>query len=166
MVKNKIKKKRIGNKRSPGAGRPPIYSEQLTAKIKALIVSGKKYVECQEILKINPSTWDTWVYENYQGFRDKLSIYDQEKKLRLASAHLNDILALETEEDVIGVFGPVVDKVTGQPKRRQNDRLLKIKTDVAVFVSETLDRNVYTKKSVLDVHETKKLIVLEDESED
>lgn len=166
MVTKKKKKRRIGNKRSPGAGRPSKYSEKLLFEIKKLLLSGHKYYQCQEILKIAPGTWDRWTNENYEGFRDKLTIYSQEKKLRLADMHLDEVLEMGTEEDVIGIFGPITDKNTGKVLKKQNDRLLKIKTDTAVFIKETLDRNVYTKKSVLDVQETKKLIVLDDESED
>jgi len=78
-------------------GPKPQLTEEFTAKIRTLYLDGMKYKDIQEILDINPSTWDTWVYKNYKDFRTNLKNWKKEKIIELAEANLPSLLASENE---------------------------------------------------------------------
>jgi len=40
-------------------------TDKLVLEIRKMVLDGKSYVEIQQELEINDSTWDTWVYKNY-----------------------------------------------------------------------------------------------------
>lgn len=146
-------------KRNP-VGRPTPLNNELYLKIRELVILGYTYTNIQIELKIPQGTWDRWACTNYEGFRDKLTTYDHEYKLRLAEENINKILNIETNEQAIGMFGPLVDKKTKKAVMKQNDKLMKIKSDVSLFVTETLGRKHYTKKVEMDDVTNKKIILL------
>lgn len=57
-------------------------TEKLVLEIRKMVLDGKDYVEIQQELEINDSTWDTWVYKNYQGFRNNLVDWNYERILK------------------------------------------------------------------------------------
>ncbi len=155
-----IKKKR---KRRPPAKKPGPkvgLTLELLTKIKDLVIEGYTDVKIQTTLKIPKGTWDHWKYQNIENFADKLTQYDLLYQLSLAKQNLREVLKMETKEPVIGMFGPVVDKKTKKPVIRQNDRLLKIKSDVAIFVTETVGKAEYSKKQPLEDIDESIMIIL------
>lgn len=146
-------------KREP-VGRPSTLTDEILLGIKELILQGDSHKNIQTKLDIPKGTWDMWINQNYQAFADKLVLYNHQYKISLAEGNLIRHLKMETMEPVIGMFGPIVDKKTKKPVVRQNDKLLKIKSDNSLFVLETLGRQNYTKRSEIDDITKKKRILL------
>lgn len=146
-------------KRNP-VGRPPKLTDELSLKIREQILLGHTHKKAQEILNIPEGTWLHWQGTNYHSFKDNLVTYDLEWQLKKAKENINDILNLETNEQAIGMFGPLVSKTTKKPIMKQNDKLMKIKSDVSVFVAETIGRKNYSKKIEVDDVTKKKKILL------
>lgn len=113
-------------------GRPSLLNDKLLRDIQVKIEEGKNYKEiCQE-LDISYGTFVDWKYSNYQGFSDKLTIYEQ------------NFLIKKTDEN-LKYF---VDKLDTMNKDgSQNARLLKIKADMTQFVKETLHKDTYSKRT-------------------
>lgn len=153
MNKTKQKKRKVG--------RPTVLPE-LTPRIRELVLLGYTYRKIRAELTINEKTWDEWVRVDYQGFRVLLRTYDHEYKLKCAERNIVDALQMKTEEQVVGMFGPLVDKKTKKPVMRTNDKLVKIKLDTSVFVAETLGKKEYSKKIQLEDTTPKKLVILKD----
>ena len=78
-------------------GTKPQLTEELTAKVRTLYLDGESYTSIQQILDINPSTWDSWVYKNYKDFRVQLQNYKHERLVRKAEAQLDTLLDSEDE---------------------------------------------------------------------
>ena len=79
------------------AGRKTILDQKLTLKIRELILDGQEYKTIQRNLGINPNSWDTWVYTDYQGFRDFLNETKKEVLLRKAECASDFILDMLQE---------------------------------------------------------------------
>lgn len=155
-----VKKKR---KRRPPAKKPgpkTDLTKELLSEIKDRVILGYTYTKIQQELKIPVSTWCNWAAKNYDNFRDKLNSYDLDYQLSLAKANLKNILKLETKEQVMGMFGPVFDKKTKKPLIKENDKLLKIKSDISVFVTETIGKSDYSKKQPLEDIEDTVMVIL------
>lgn len=106
-------------------GRPTQLDEELTAKIRTLVLEGLNYKTIQETLEINPSTWDTWVYKDYQGFRTNLRMWDNEILINIAKGNLHQLL--QGDDD-------------------------KIRADLTKFTLETLGKLDFSKKSEIDMN--------------
>jgi len=78
-------------------GTKPQLTEELTAKVRTLYLDGESYTSIQQILDINPSTWDSWVYKNYKDFRVQLQNYKHERLVRKAETQLDILLDSEDE---------------------------------------------------------------------
>lgn len=63
-------------------GRPTELTDELTFKIRTLVLEGKEYVKIQEELGIVTETWDGWVWRDYKGFRDMLIKAKKERMIR------------------------------------------------------------------------------------
>lgn len=143
-------------------GRPPELTKELSVEIRELVLTGMSYIKIQKHLGIPDGTWDGWVRLDYHGFRVALMTYNHEYMLKLAQQNMLENLKMETIEPVIGMFGPIFDKKTKKPILRQNDKLLRIKNDTNIFVSETLGKKYYTKKVETEDVTKKRLIILKD----
>lgn len=73
-------------------GRPSELDQDLIAKIRTLLLDGHTYKECQEILGIPASTWQTWKYLDYKGFRTFLKNEENEQLIEIAKKNLNQLL--------------------------------------------------------------------------
>lgn len=146
-------------KRNP-VGRPAELTEEIATKIREEVIAGKLYKNIQKDLSIPSGTWDHWHRTNYHGFKDNLITYDHEYKLKLAQENITKVLKMDTIEPVIGMFGPILDKKTKKAIVKENDKLIKIKSDMTMFVAETLGRKNYTKKIEVDDVTDKKIILL------
>ena len=78
-------------------GTKPQLTEELTAKVRTLYLEGNSYISIQQILDINPSTWDSWVYKNYKDFRVQLQNYKHERLVRKAETNVDVLLGSEDE---------------------------------------------------------------------
>lgn len=78
-------------------GRPTELTDELTFKIRKLVLEGESYKNIQQILEISPDTWDGWVWRDYKGFRKLLVDLDKEKLVDTAKANLHTLLSAEDE---------------------------------------------------------------------
>lgn len=85
------------------AGRPTELTNDLTLKIRQGVIDGKPYKQIQEELDINPNTWDTWVYKDYESFRDNLVKWRREKIFNKSEEKLAQLLDSENEDIVARV---------------------------------------------------------------
>lgn len=79
-------------------GRPSELTDELTLKIRQGVLEDKTYKQIQQELGINDSTWDTWVYKDYQGFRANLMNWKREKMLSKAETNLDVLLDSNDEK--------------------------------------------------------------------
>lgn len=84
-------------------GRPTELTNDLTLKIRQGVIDGKPYKQIQEELDINPNTWDTWVYKDYESFRDNLVKWRREKIFNKSEEKLAQLLDSENEDIVARV---------------------------------------------------------------
>ena len=78
---------------------------------------------------------------------EKLEEMADAEMVQKAKRNLNEILDIPHQEDMIGMFGPVINKDTGLPFKRINTGILKIKQGTSEFVAERLDRKKFGKES-------------------
>jgi hypothetical protein len=125
-------------------GRPSVLDdEQKVLKIKDLYLSGLNEKQIAEILEIPLDTWNYWKWKNYQSFNDKLLSYKHERMLLKAETNLEVLMASEDE---------------------------RVKADVSKFVSETIGKKHYSKKTETDLSNTdgslKSIVIIKHGSED
>lgn len=77
--------------------RPSDLTDELTLQIRALVLSGEKYVTIQETLGIPSNTWDAWVYKDYKDFRKGLTSWKQERLLKKSEKLSEEILDMSHE---------------------------------------------------------------------
>jgi len=107
---------------------PILDNNDLRAKIRTAILSGKTNKEIQADLNINPNTWDYAFWQDTQGFRCFIKDCQDEKLRDLARKNI-----LEVVEMPVPNF--------------EDPRWQKIKTDTSQFILETLERDRYSKKA-------------------
>lgn len=101
-------------------GRPTDLTEEVTLKIRQLVLDGKKYREIQEMLEISPNTWDTWVYKDYKDFRKNLQSWKHEKLVKMAESNVGALLVSEDE---------------------------RVQADMTKFTLKTLDKDNYSERT-------------------
>jgi len=111
-----------------------------------MVLDGKDYVEIQQELEINDSTWDTWVYKNYQGFRNNLVDWKYERILNKCEKLSEEILDINHTGDN-GV----------------DSRILSIKQKESEFIRSTLDKKHYSKQLNTDLTSGGKPIITPEE---
>lgn len=115
-------------------GAPTLLTEELTLKIRQQVLEGVNYKVIQSSLDINENTWDTWVYKNYQGFRDTLMEWKKERLIRKAEKLSDEILDAEHIDE----------------KGKLNTDIIRVKQKESEFVRETLGKDVgYSKRNEL-----------------
>ena len=110
-------------------------TEKLVLEIRKMVLDGKAYVEIQQELEINDSTWDTWVYKNYQGFRNNLVDWNYERILNKCERLSEEILDINHYTGDNGV----------------DSRILSIKQKESEFIRSTLDKKHYSKQLNTDL---------------
>ncbi len=108
-------------------GPKTLLTKELTAKIRKLILEGTSYVNIQEILGINPSTWDNWYYDNYEDFRSFVTDTVFERRVKKAGVIIEATMADEDK---------------------------RLALDASKFTAETLGKGHYSKRTETD-HTTK-----------
>lgn len=124
-----------------GPGQPSKLNDKLKLHIRDLFLRKKSIEEIQLELGIKPKTWSAWMFRNTQNFRADLQDWRRERMFNQAESNLEEI----TEID------PSVSIVIGKPGKEKevkvfNEKILKIKSDVSIYLTETLGRNTYSKK--------------------
>ena len=121
-------------------------TDKLVLEIRKMVLDGKSYVEIQQELEINASTWDTWVYKNYQGFRNNLVDWKHERILKKCEKLSEEILDINHTGDN-GV----------------DSRILSIKQKESEFIRSTLDKKHYSKQLNTDLTSGGKPIITPEE---
>jgi len=119
-------------------------TEKLVLEIRKMVLDGKDYVEIQQELEINDSTWDTWVYKNYQGFRNNLVDWNYERILKKCEKLSEEILDINHYTGDNGV----------------DSRILSIKQKESEFIRSTLDKKHYSKQLNTDLTSGGKPIIV------
>ena len=149
-----------------------LLSQAIALSLRDLILSGQTiYPHAAE--KLSLAMWDgeektivelgrsqisNWVQrgnvipETGQSMRDFIEECREEKRVQehramvdQAEAQFKRTLHLDTLQPVVGKFGVMKDKETGEVIMRENTRLLEIQMKTAEFVTERLDPNHYGK---------------------
>jgi hypothetical protein len=132
------------NKKS-NAGRPTKLTKTLTLKIRKLFLAGEKIIDIQKKLEIKSNTWDSWYYADIQGFRTKLISWRREKMYQQAEINLEEFVAMPTEveeiQDSNSEDGAKAIVVT-------DPKLLKIKLDATTYITDTIGKDVYSKRVI------------------
>ena len=105
--------------------RPTDLTEEVTLKIRALVLSGVKYKDIQETLEISDNTWDTWVYKDYKEFRKNLNSWKRERLLKKSEKLSEEILDTDHINDKGGV----------------DTDILRVKQKESEFVRNTLGKD-------------------------
>jgi len=105
-------------------GPKTLLTKELTAKIRKLILEGMSYVNIQETLEINASTWDNWYYDNYEDFRKFVNDIVHERRVKKAGSVIEATMASEDE---------------------------RLALDASKFTAETLGKADYSKKTETDI---------------
>ncbi len=106
------------------AGRPSDLTQELTLEIRKLVLSSLSYIEIQEILSINSSTWDRWVWENYKDFRANLQKWKHERMVKKAEVRVDSLM--DSDDDRVAL-------------------------NAATFTLETLGKLDYSKMTKTDI---------------
>lgn len=122
-----------------------LLTTKLTLQIRKLYLSGKKIGEIQEQLNIKPTTWDQWMFQNRKDFRTNFVNWRREKMLGQAELNLEEFSTMPTEveeiEDSDEEDGP-------RSVVRTDPRLVKIKLDATTYITDTIGKEVYSKKVI------------------
>lgn len=116
-------------------GRKTNLDEELVREIKQSILDGNDLKTTANICEIPESTLYTWHSDNYLNLADKILNWKHERMLKLAEMNLEGIMGLG-----------ISDKDS-----------LKVVADVSKFVSETLGKKNYSKRSELTGEDGKEL---------
>lgn len=120
-------------------------SNSLSLQIRKLYLSGLKLEEIREKLGILKNTWDSWYYRDTQAFRSNFTFWRREKLLSKAEENLEWFVDMPTEvediEDSDEEDGPRAVVVT-------DPRLVKIKLDATTYITDTIGKEVYSKKVI------------------
>jgi len=107
-----------------------LLTDELTLKIRKLVLQGVKYKEIQETLNILDNTWDTWVNKDYKDFRKNLISWKKERLTKKAEKLSEEIL------DMLHTNNGKVDT-----------ELLRIKQKEAEFIRKTLAKDDYSERT-------------------
>lgn len=129
-------------------GRPTELNDVFCLKIRQWVLEGKTLKEIAELSEIPYDTMQGWVSRNYEGFADRMHTYKLERRLAKAEANIDEILDMDvTNKEVVKIgFG---EDVEYEMKEFKDPKLIKIKADISTFVSETVGKKDYSKRTEL-----------------
>lgn len=90
-----------------------------------------------------PNFGNAWISENIGNMT----------MLKKARQNLEEDLNLNVEEPVVTMFGPVINKETGEAVMKKNSKLIKNRQDATLFVLEKTDR-VFKKQDPTIIQQT------------
>lgn len=134
-------------KQNKGPGQPSKLTKTLALRIRKLYLSGKKVKDIQLELGIKAKTWEHWFLVNTHGFRTDFAAWRREKMLNRFEENLHEFSEMPTEiqdiEDSDDENGPRAVVVT-------DPRLVKIKLDATTYGLDTLGKEHYSKKLLVE----------------
>lgn len=122
-------------------GRPTILDEEMFRKIKQSILDGKTLRDLAKDNEINEGTLYEWHSNNYLNLADKIEGWRRDRKLMLAEKNIEEILGMTTLNTLTRSNGEVYEAT--------DTAILRVKADISKFVSETLGKDYYSKRSEL-----------------
>lgn len=122
------------------AGRPTELTDDVLSKIKKGILDGKTLKEIAQSSEIELNTLYGWSSDNYLNLADKIEGWKRDRKLMLAEKNIEEFL-LMTDQNIKQVGEELVPF--------KDPQLTRIKADISKFVSETLGKDIYSKRSEL-----------------
>lgn len=117
-------------------GRPSELTEELSLKIRALVLDEMSYIKIQEMLEIPDGTWDAWVHKNHKDFRANLNKWKHERMIRKAEIRVDSLM--DSEDDRVAL-------------------------NAATFTLETLGKLDYSKRTETDITSAGKPIFIPSE---
>lgn len=78
-------------------GRPTELTEDLTLKIRKLVLDNVEYLEIMKQFNIADGTWDYWVWKNYQGFRDLLTEWKRERMVKSSEKVMESLVSADDD---------------------------------------------------------------------
>jgi len=105
-------------------GRPSDLTQELTLKIRALVLDGQSYENIKQILDIPDGTWDSWIYKNYMDLRTSLINWKHERMTKKAEVKVETLIESEDE---------------------------KVALNASTFVLERLNKKEYSSKTETDI---------------
>lgn len=131
-------------------GRPSDLTDAVFIKIKDAVLEGANLKEISNIIGVAEQTVYEWSSNNYINFSDKVEGWRRDRKVKLASRNIEEMLDMDiknTGATQKGEFYEFDD--TGK---------LRVKADISKFVLETLDKGNYVKRSELTGKDGKDLV--------
>lgn len=110
-------------------GRPTDLTDELVKNIKRHILDGKNLKETANACGIDEQKLYNWNCDNYLNISDKIEGWRRDRKLNLAERNIEEILTIGLSDK----------------------DLVKTVADMSKFVSETLGRNNYSKRTETDL---------------
>lgn len=124
------------------AGRPSELTDELKLKIRELLIDLDQrptMAKISELTGIEYSTIKQWIFRNYKDFAVFYWGVKRDWKLKQAEENIDDVLLIDTKNELVSKNGEKV--IFTDPK------LLKIKADMSTFVTETLGKKHYAKRT-------------------
>ena len=113
------------------SGRPTELTDELTTRIRAMVLDSVSYKVIQESLEIPTGTWDHWVYTDYLGFRGMINQWKKERIVKKAEAKVEALISADDE---------------------------RVALNASTFALETLGKEDYSKRSELTGKDGEKLM--------
>ena len=122
-------------------------TEELTLKIRELVLQGALYKDIQARLEILSTTWDQWVYKDYKDFRKNLNSWKAERLIKKSERLSEEILDMKHKNSLDLV----------------EEGILRVKQKESEFIRKTLGKEEYSDRSELTGKDGKDLIYTEDQ---
>lgn len=122
------------------AGRPTELTDEALDIIKQGILDGRTLKEIAEQSEINEGTLYQWHSKNYSNLADKVEGWKRDRKLLLAERNIEEFLVMSDTN---------LKQVGTELLPFKDPQLTRIKADISKFVSETLGKDIYSKRSEL-----------------
>jgi len=145
-------------------------TKDIATMLQAEVLKGKSLFSSKEIILrgqterivIKAKTLQMWIYRNAvipetgevlrdfldqarAEYRSKEREKRQEEMVRNAEKRIGGIIAMPTKEPVVGMFGKITDKKTGEVVMRENPHLVDKVLNASKFALERLDPGKYGK---------------------
>lgn len=108
-------------------GPDPILTEDVFKKIRQATLEGKNLQETANACELNRDSFYVWHSANYLNLADKIEGWKRDRKVMLAHGNLEEFLTMKAEDPAT----------------------LRVKADMTKFTLETLDKDVFSKRTEL-----------------
>lgn len=118
---------------------PTDLTDEVLDKIKEAILDGKTLRDIAVIINKSEDVVYQWHSKNYLKLADKIEGWRRDRKLMLAEKNIEEFLQMDTSNTGATKSGEIYDYTDAG--------LVRVKADISKFVSETLGKEVYSKRS-------------------